>query len=88
MDRAVRQTNQAIKRRKRNERWRDEFRTGLTRLVDQAVVSGARQVDVSGAAIEEIERLRIANEHDSDLADVGSEDTSEEPANDWPVAAP
>jgi len=49
--------------------WRDEFRSGLANLVDQAVVSGARQANVFKATIEEIERLRIANESDPDPAE-------------------
>lgn len=36
--------------------WRDEFRSGFANLVDQAVVSGAKQADVFKATIEEIER--------------------------------
>ncbi|NKL59498.1 hypothetical protein [Rhizobium leguminosarum] len=67
--------------------WRDEFRSGLTNLVDQAVVSGAKQADVFKATIEEIERLRIANERDPDHADDVSEGAIEEPANDWPAAS-
>ncbi|NTF97763.1 hypothetical protein [Rhizobium rhizogenes] len=66
--------------------WRDEFRSGLANLVDQAVVSGARQADVVETAIEEIERLRIANDRDPDPADDVSESAIEEPANDWPAA--
>ncbi|MDH6298255.1 hypothetical protein CFBP5507_25795 (plasmid) [Agrobacterium salinitolerans] len=49
--------------------WRDEYRSGLANLVDQAVVSGAKQADVFKATIEEIERLQIANERDPDPAD-------------------
>ncbi len=41
--------------------WRGEFRDGLANLVDEAVVSGAKQAEVFQAAMEEIERLRIAN---------------------------
>jgi len=66
--------------------WRDEFRSGLANLVDQAVVSGAKRAEVFKATIEEIERLRIANERDSDPADEVSEHTVEEPANHWPAA--
>ncbi|MHC1550578.1 hypothetical protein [Phyllobacterium sp. K27] len=66
--------------------WRDEFRSGLANLVDQAVVSGFRQADVFKAMIEEIERSRIANERDPDPADDVSEEAVEEPANDWPAA--
>lgn len=66
--------------------WREEFRIGLAYLVDQAVVSGAKQADVFKATTEEIERLRIANERDPDPADDVSEDIVEEPANDWPAA--
>ena len=63
--------------------WRDEFRSVLAKLVDQAVVSGAKQADVFKVAIEEIERLRIADERDPDPAD----DAIGEPANDWPAAS-
>ena len=66
--------------------WREEFRNGLANLVDQAVVSGARQADVFQAAVEEIERLRIADERDPDPADDASEGIIEEPANNWPAA--
>lgn len=38
--------------------WREEFRSGLVKLVDLAVMSGARQADVLRIAAEEIERLR------------------------------
>jgi hypothetical protein len=65
--------------------WHEEFRNGLANLVDQAVVSGARQADVFHAAVEEIERLRIADERDPDPADDASEGIIEEPANDWPA---
>lgn len=67
--------------------WREEFRSGLANLVDRAVVSGARQADVFQAAVEEIERLRIADERDPDPADDASEVQVEEPANDWPAAS-
>jgi hypothetical protein len=61
--------------------WRDEFRNGAN-LVDQAVVSGAKQGDVFKATIDEIQLLRISNERDPDPADDGSENAVEEPAND------
>jgi len=67
--------------------WRDDLGSGLANLVDQAVVSGATQADVFKAAMEEIERLRIANERDPDPADDVSDDAIEEPANDWPAAS-
>ncbi len=67
--------------------WRDELRSGLASLLDQAVVSGAKQADVFKATIEEIERLRIANEHGPVPADDVSEKRVEEPANDWPAAS-
>ncbi len=66
--------------------WREEFRSGLANLVDRAVVSGARQADVFQAAVEEIKRLRVANDRDPDPADDASEAEVEEPANDWPAA--
>ncbi len=66
--------------------WREEFRSGLANLVDRAVVSGVRQADVFKAAIEEIERLRAADDRDPDPADDASEGEIEEPANDWPAA--
>lgn len=66
---------------------REEFKNGLANLVDQAVVSGARQADVFQAAVEEVERLRIADERDQDPADDASEVQVEEPANDWPAAS-
>ncbi|WP_244482227.1 hypothetical protein [Rhizobium sp. Root1204] len=56
-------------------------------LLDQAVVSGAKQAQVFKAAIEEIERLPIANERDPDPADDVSDDGIEEPANDWPAGS-
>jgi len=68
------------------DNWREEFRSGLAKLVDQAVVSGARQVDVFQAAMDEIERLRVADEQDPDPADEASENEIKEPANDWPAA--
>jgi len=67
--------------------WRDEFISGLANLVDQAVVSGAKQADVFKATIEQIERLQIANERDPGPADDVSEESVEEPANDWPAAS-
>lgn len=67
--------------------WREEFRNGLVNLVDQAVVSGARQADVFQAAVEEIERLRVADDRDPDPVDDATEGAIEEPANDWPAAA-
>jgi len=69
-----------------SNQWRDEFRSGLANPVDQAVVYGAKQADVFRATIEEIERLRIANERDPYPAASVSEDAIEEPANDWPAA--
>lgn len=71
-----------------NSDWRDEFRSGLENLVDQAVVSGAKQADVFKAASELIERLRIANERDPDPAGDVSDDAIGEPTNDWPAALP
>ncbi|WP_337269886.1 hypothetical protein [Oryzifoliimicrobium ureilyticus] len=68
--------------------WREEFREGFKKLVDSAVVSGARQADVFQAAVEEIERLRVENDRDPDPADDESEAEIEEPANDWPAARP
>jgi len=67
--------------------WRKEFRSGLANLVDRAVVSGARQADVFQGAVEEIERLRVADDRDPDPADDASESEFGEPANDWPAAA-
>jgi hypothetical protein len=66
--------------------WRDEFRSGLANLIDQAVVSRAKQADVFEATITEIERLRIANERDPDPADDVSEVAIEESTDDWPAA--
>lgn len=66
--------------------WREEFRCGLANLVDQAVVSGARQADVFQAAVEEIKRLQLADERDPDPADDALEGEISEPANDWPAA--
>lgn len=67
--------------------WREEFRNDLANLVDQAVVSGARQTDVFKTAVEQIERLRVVNDRDPDPADDASEVQVEEPANDWPAAS-
>ena len=67
--------------------WRDQLRIGLESLLDQAVVSGVKQADVFNAAIEEIERLRIANERDPHPADYASQGAIEEPANDLPAAS-
>jgi hypothetical protein len=69
-----------------NSEWQQEFCRGLENLVDQAVVSGARQGDVFEVAIKEIECLRVANERDPDPADDMSEQIVEEPSNDWPAA--
>lgn len=66
--------------------WREEFQSGLANLVDRAVVSGARQADVFQAAVEQIERLQVANDRDPDPADDALEGEIEEPANDWPAA--
>ena len=66
--------------------WREEFRSGLGHLVDRAVVSGARQADVFQVAVEEIERLRVADDRDPDPADASDGEIGE-PANDWPAAA-
>jgi hypothetical protein len=69
------------------DEWREEFRRGLANLVDRAVVSGARQADVFQVAVQEIERLRVADDRDPDPADDASEAEIEEPANDWPAEA-
>lgn len=69
-----------------SEEWRDGVRTGLEVLVDQAIVSGATQKDVLTVLLEEFERLRIAYQHDPDPADDLSEQSVEEPSNEWPAA--
>ncbi|MDX0432006.1 hypothetical protein GOL30_24960 [Sinorhizobium medicae] len=59
-------------------------RTG--KLVDAAVVTGARQQDVYAAILDEIGQLRLAYERDPDPADDISEQVIEEPSNSWPAA--
>jgi exodeoxyribonuclease-3 len=66
--------------------WRADLRLGLEKLVDAAVVAGARQQDVYAAILEEIRHLRLAYERDPDPADDVSEQVIEEPSNNWPAA--
>jgi hypothetical protein len=80
------QTNRSNGGNEMSNDWRDEFRSGLANLIDQAVVSRAKQADVFEATITEIERLRIANERDPDPADDVSEVAIEESTDDWPAA--
>jgi hypothetical protein len=65
--------------------WRAMIRLGVEELVDKAVTRGAKQSDVYAIVLEEIERLRVANDLDPDPADDDS-GRSIEPANDWPGA--
>jgi hypothetical protein len=66
--------------------WEAQVRLGLEKLVDEAVVKGAKQTDVFAAINEELSRLRIALERDPDPAEDSSTAVPEEPANDWPAA--
>lgn len=66
--------------------WRAELRLELEKLVDAAVVAGARQRDVYAAILDEIGQLRLAYERDPDPADDISEQVIEEPSNNWPAA--
>ncbi|UIJ93464.1 hypothetical protein Q1M63_26685 [Sinorhizobium meliloti] len=66
--------------------WRDELGLELEKLVDAAVVTGARQQDVYAAILDEIAQLRLAYERDPDPADDISEQVIEEPSNNWPAA--
>ncbi|ASQ04049.1 hypothetical protein HR059_07230 [Sinorhizobium meliloti WSM1022] len=66
--------------------WRAELRLELEKLVDAAVVTGARQRDVYAAILDEIGQLRLAYERDPDPADDISEQVIEEPSNNWPAA--
>lgn len=80
-------SDKQIKRRKRKE----HYLTGRTaRWLGRHAVSGdhfrSQARRCFKVAIEENERLRIANEHDPDPADHASDDTVEEPANDWSAA--
>jgi hypothetical protein len=66
--------------------WRTELRLELEKLVDAAVVVGARQQDVYAAILDEIGQLRLGYERDPDPADSVSEQVIEEPSNNWPAA--
>lgn len=66
--------------------WRAELRLELEKLVDAAVVTGARQRDVYAAILDETGQLRLAYERDPDPADDISEQVIEEPSNNWPAA--
>ncbi|YCI03965.1 hypothetical protein M1D34_06985 [Ensifer sp. D2-11] len=66
--------------------WRAELRLELEKLVDAAVVAGARQRDVYAAILDEIAQLQLAYERDPDPADDISEQVIEEPSNNWPAA--
>ena len=66
--------------------WRAELRLELEKLVDAAVVAGARQRDVYAAILDEIGQLRLAYERAPDPADDISEQVIEEPSNNWPAA--
>jgi hypothetical protein len=66
--------------------WRADLRLGLEHLVDEAVVKGAKQIDVFAAVEVELARLRVANDRDPDPAKDTSQEMVEEPANDWPAA--
>lgn len=68
--------------------WRAELRLELEKLVDAAVVVGARQQDVYAAILDEIGggQLRLAYERDPDPSDDVNEQVIEEPSNNWPAA--
>ncbi|WP_064686620.1 hypothetical protein [Rhizobium bangladeshense] len=66
--------------------WRAELRLELEKLVDAAVVAGARQQDVYAALLDETGQLRLGYERDPDPADDVSEQVIEEPSNNWPAA--
>ena len=68
------------------DNWKMTLADDLVRLVDKAVTHGAKQADVYAAIIIEIERLKVADDHDPDPADTLSEQGVDEPANDWPAA--
>jgi hypothetical protein len=66
--------------------WRADVRLGLENLVDKAVVTGARHLDVFAVVEEELARLRVALDKDPDPAEDGTQ-VIDEPANDWPAAS-
>ncbi|OHV72150.1 hypothetical protein [Ensifer sp. LCM 4579] len=66
--------------------WRAELRLELEKLVDAAVVAGARQQDVFAAILDEVGHLRTAYERDPDPAEDVGEQVIEEPTNNWPAA--
>ncbi|MCA1443203.1 hypothetical protein I6F07_23870 [Ensifer sp. IC4062] len=66
--------------------WRADLHLGLEKLVDAAVVAGARQQDVYAAILDELGQLRLAYERDPDPTDDASEQVIEEPSNNWPAA--
>lgn len=66
--------------------WRAKMRLDLETIVDKAVVSGAEQGDVFAAIEEELSRLRLALDRDTDPADDDTKGILDEPANDWPGA--
>jgi len=66
--------------------WRADLRLGLEKLVDAAVVVGARQQDVYAAILDEVGHLRAAYERDPDPAEDVGQQVIEEPSNNWPAA--
>lgn len=65
--------------------WKLELQTGLSELVDRAVIGGARAEQVLEALSEELQVMKSAWQRDPEPAHDGTE-TLEEPANDWPAA--
>ncbi|RYG67564.1 hypothetical protein EON80_13355 [bacterium] len=65
--------------------WKLELQTGLSEVVDRAVVAGARAEQVFEALFEELQAMKNAWQHDPEPAD-DDLDVLDEPANDWPAA--
>jgi len=65
--------------------WKLDLQSGLSELVDRAVVAGARAEQVFEALSEKLEVMKNAWQHDPDPADDGT-GMLDEPANDWPAA--
>jgi hypothetical protein len=68
--------------------WRDNLQLKLEDFVDGLVVRGAKQDEIYDAIIEEIGKLRAANDRDPDPADDRPGAEAEEPSNEWPGALP
>jgi len=65
------------------DEWKATLANDLAQLVDKAVTQGAKQADVYATISHEIDRLKVGDDRDPDPADTISEQSVEEPANDW-----